>query len=488
MPAAKPKASAVSGAASLSASFSTTRTPVTSFLGRNPDAVEDSDSGSSISQPTGLQPTLAATANGTAAPVPPAPRQPADASTEAPVIPVATLLEQNTEKNGSAASAVLVATASTSKTDVNPPVQRNRNSAVASSVPSASKKQVESAANRPSGGKVITSEGAPLLSLVNQSLILSRNAAGNDTGNAAAREDLKGVAQDAAAQSAAVVAAPPAASTTSEQPANAATPVVSPGTTPIGSASPLSFAANIQATQSSSSSSAADTQSQRLVLNPSVTTVASAWKKAQSDEHAAAPADMAAAGPSSAGPNSASTAPSVAQVAQANSAPAQTAKHDDTPLLAAAKEITPATSAQASSGPMKDLAVNIAQPGGSSVQLRMVERSGELRVSVHSASPELSQQLRADLPDLTKKLSDTGFHSEVWRPATQAAAAAPGDAPGTKNQGGNSGGDSQPQSGSQQGGGQREQNQSQRPKWFEELENSTQSAPTSTGDFHGFSS
>ena len=144
---------------------------------------------------------------------------------------------------------------------------------------------------------------------------------------------------------------------------------------------------------------------------------------------------------------------------------------------------------QSVGGPLKDLSFNIGQPGGTSVQLRMVERSGELRVAVHSASPDLNQELRADLPDLTKKLSDTGVHSEVWRPAPHAAAGS-ADAQGARNQNGSSGGDSQSQSASQQGRGQRGQNQSQRPKWVEELENGMQSAPapSTTGDIHGFGS
>jgi len=254
-----------------------------------------------------------------------------------------------------------------------------------------------------------------------------------------------------------------------------------------GSPASLSFAANIQASSSASVDSS-DNQSQRLVLNQSVATVASAWRKAQQDEQTA---EAASVNPSSPAPLSSQTDAALSTATLSTSAPPGVTsapdgpKHDDTPLLSAAKEVIPAVQPQPN-GQLRDLSFNVAQPGGSSVQLRMVERGGELRVAVHSASPDLNQELRADLPDLSKKLSDTGFHSELWRPAMHATAS--GDAQATKNQGGNPGGDSPSQSGSQQGRGQRGQNQSQRPKWVEEFENGMQTASSSTGDTHGFGS
>ena len=282
------------------------------------------------------------------------------------------------------------------------------------------------------------------------------------------------------------VVAPPAADPTS---VTTPAPVVSPvQRDQPNSLAPLSFAANIQASLSAADDSS-DNQSQRLVLNQSVATVASAWKKAQQNEGTAetAGANVPSPAPASTGgatpaDTSILTASPGTPVPPSSAAEPPPAKPDDTPLLAAAKEITPPAQPQAN-GPLKDLSFNIAQPGGTSVQLRMVERGGELRVAVHSGSPDLNQQLRADLPDLSKKLSDTGFHSELWRPATHTTASA--DSQATKNQGGNPGGDSPSQSGSQQGRGQRGQNQSQRPKWVEEFENGMQTASSSTGDTHG---
>ncbi len=120
----------------------------------------------------------------------------------------------------------------------------------------------------------------------------------------------------------------------------------------------------------------------------------------------------------------------------------------------------------------------------------MVEHAGELRVAVHTTSPELNQDLRADLPDLTRKLSDTGTHAELWRPDAHSTAAS-SDAAASQNQAKHGGDSANPQSqsgGSQQGRGHGGQNQYQRPKWVEELENGMQSTTKSTGEIYGIRS
>jgi len=55
--------------------------------------------------------------------------------------------------------------------------------------------------------------------------------------------------------------------------------------------------------------------------------------------------------------------------------------------------------------------------GPNSVDIRMAERAGEIRVSVHTPDHELANAMRADLPDLLGKLRQSGFQAEAWRPA-----------------------------------------------------------------------
>jgi len=54
--------------------------------------------------------------------------------------------------------------------------------------------------------------------------------------------------------------------------------------------------------------------------------------------------------------------------------------------------------------------------GETSVDIRMAERGGEIRVTVHTPDHELANSLRVDLPDLVGKLRQSGFQAEAWRP------------------------------------------------------------------------
>jgi hypothetical protein len=246
----------------------------------------------------------------------------------------------------------------------------------------------------------------------------------------------------------------------------------------------MSFAAKIQAPAGEPNAASA----QRMILNNNVTAVASAWKKGQHDPEAQQEPDAPVqAPPAPAAVNSVlSTLAATPQSGSNQPAPVPVQKAE-LPAAASAIEAPLAAPPQHAAGQLKDVSFRIAQPDGSTVQLRLMQQSGELKVAVHTASPDLNQGLRDSLPDLTKKLADNGFHSETWRPGVSAAPAA-AESEASKNSGNNSnGGDAQSQSGAgQQGRGQRDQNQSQRPQWVEELEIGMQSAPSSTtGELHG---
>jgi hypothetical protein len=138
-------------------------------------------------------------------------------------------------------------------------------------------------------------------------------------------------------------------------------------------------------------------------------------------------------------------------------------------------------------GPLKDVSLSVEPVQGQKVEIRVVERAGEVRVAVHAPNSEVAQGLRQNLSELSDRLTETGYHTETWRPA---ASEAPATASDNKNSSGNpGGGDSQQQqNSSQQGRGQREQNQSNRPRWVQEFETSLTTGTASTGDSNGFSS
>ncbi|MGB7720734.1 MAG: hypothetical protein WBL65_12590 [Bryobacteraceae bacterium] len=152
-----------------------------------------------------------------------------------------------------------------------------------------------------------------------------------------------------------------------------------------------------------------------------------------------------------------------------------------TPLRA--EEGAPKTSA-----PLKDLSVQMGQSNQESVELRVVEREGELHIAVRTGDAELAHGLRQGLPELVDRLDQSGFRAEAWRPAGVVSAPEPSSQAHSRSSDSRNA-DSQSQPGwSQQERGQRDHNQSNRPEWVEELEgNLTGGGERSTGEFHGFS-
>ena len=152
-----------------------------------------------------------------------------------------------------------------------------------------------------------------------------------------------------------------------------------------------------------------------------------------------------------------------------------------TPLRA--EEGAPKTAA-----PLKDLSVQVRQSDQETVELRVVEREGELHVAIRTSDADLTHSLRQGLPELVDRLDQGGFRTEAWRPAGVVSAPEPSSQAHTRSSEPRNA-DSQSQPGwSQQERGQRDHNQSNRPKWVEELEgNLAGGGQRSIGEFHGFS-
>jgi hypothetical protein len=54
--------------------------------------------------------------------------------------------------------------------------------------------------------------------------------------------------------------------------------------------------------------------------------------------------------------------------------------------------------------------------GDQRVEVRLVERGGEVHVAVRTPDAHLSESLREDLPALSSRLAESGFRTETWRP------------------------------------------------------------------------
>lgn len=120
---------------------------------------------------------------------------------------------------------------------------------------------------------------------------------------------------------------------------------------------------------------------------------------------------------------------------------------------------------------LRTLRVQFVGDNNQRVDVRLGDASGQLRVSVRSTDALLTQTLQDRMPELTARLGDQHFHTEVWIPP----AGGPAETSGTGNAaiggrsagnffaGGNPGGQGQP-GGRQQGG----QNQ-YRPAWIDDF-------------------
>jgi len=261
--------------------------------------------------------------------------------------------------------------------------------------------------------------------------------------------------------------APVKAPATNNEPVKPATPTVTAAAGSPQNAGELAFATRVQPVQNTS-------QSALPAEMAAAAAVASASKKlAVATEIAtASPADIHAL-PADAVTIADRNGPPSAAAATAGSNPAATPE----PL---------AESLPKAATPLKDISLQVSQPGADPVAVRVVQEGSQVHVTVHSGDAALTSGLRQGLSELQSRLEENGYRSEMWKPTP---AVAPPTPPSTAQDSNNRGGD-QPshQGGSQQESGRRNQNQSNQPRWVEELEASTASGEKTSGGFYGFSS
>jgi hypothetical protein len=179
-------------------------------------------------------------------------------------------------------------------------------------------------------------------------------------------------------------------------------------------------------------------------------------------EHAAAarPADNAAALPVSA------MQPPAAGADRGRSAPPNQAA-PRTEAVAAPEQPRPAEA-------LREIRLEVAAGREQNVQLRFVERGGEVTLAVRAADPVLRESLRQALPELGERLERGGYHTETWQPAPSGSSL--GDAAGHERGApdtGQHGGHPHPHQGQ---GGSREREGEPRPQWVEELDSAEEKA------------
>jgi hypothetical protein len=128
-----------------------------------------------------------------------------------------------------------------------------------------------------------------------------------------------------------------------------------------------------------------------------------------------------------------------------------------------------AAAPQLRTGAAQEISIRIAPTDSPAVDLRLVERAGQVHVDVRTADATMQTSLRQDLGTLTNSLERAGYHTETFTPSSTLGRAASSAQTGnndhqqdpSQNRGGS--GDFS--------GGRRQQQQQKRPgTWLEELE------------------
>jgi hypothetical protein len=106
------------------------------------------------------------------------------------------------------------------------------------------------------------------------------------------------------------------------------------------------------------------------------------------------------------------TAPASVPSASNSTAPATASTPQTTPAVLTAANETPKT------GTANQISITVPAGDQQNVQVRLTDRAGEVRVSVHAPNEELAGTLRQDLGSLTTKLNQSGFSTEAFTPST----------------------------------------------------------------------
>ena len=85
------------------------------------------------------------------------------------------------------------------------------------------------------------------------------------------------------------------------------------------------------------------------------------------------------------------------------------------PPQAASPQSDPAAPARPAAA--HDIQLQVGGEGASRVEVRVTERAGDVHVSVSTADTRLAGEMRQDLPALSARLEQSGFHAQTWQPA-----------------------------------------------------------------------
>ena len=126
----------------------------------------------------------------------------------------------------------------------------------------------------------------------------------------------------------------------------------------------------------------------------------------------------------------------------------------------------------ATARPSHEISLQISSDGDHKVDVRLVQRAGEVLVSVRTPDVALAHEMRQELGSLTGKLAQSGYGTEQFTPLAAGSSNLSDQRSNSENQDASRGHSQNPEHG---GSGQQQQPQEERgkrPAWVEEMEDS----------------
>jgi hypothetical protein len=157
---------------------------------------------------------------------------------------------------------------------------------------------------------------------------------------------------------------------------------------------------------------------------PAAPTAAEHPREGRAENHAKKQDSLTAGQPDSGAPAASLDSRAIQAVGSTEAAPSLRSQSQHAAQLApaAAAPRTPPTSvSEIKPQVAHDIQLHL-DSNDTRVNVRLVERGGEVRVDVSTPDNRMSGVLRDDLSSLTARLEQNGFHAETWHPASAAAA------------------------------------------------------------------
>jgi hypothetical protein len=71
---------------------------------------------------------------------------------------------------------------------------------------------------------------------------------------------------------------------------------------------------------------------------------------------------------------------------------------------------------QPKTGPVREISFQSSSPDSGTVKVQVIDRGGDVRISVRSADPNLTHALQRDVGQLVTKLDHSGYEAKAWNP------------------------------------------------------------------------